>query len=160
MRRLGRCSTLIHPIDGVAKNFLIGTVFVACGSVLAIASAPFALLRFSATVTILSAVICLLDIFFSHGFTNTVGRAAGLSINANVAAAGLFLGAASSFWVVPHRLRTSFLLIVGAAILVTLSRSTLLAAIVVGCGIAADLIWARWKTTEPRRSLQWASGMP
>lgn len=150
--------TFIHPIELVAKNFLVGTAFVACGTVLAVASAPVALLRFSASATVLSAVICLLDIFFSHGFTNTVGRAAGLSINANVAAAGLFLGAASSFWAVPPRLRTSFLLIIGSAILVTLSRSTLLAAIVVCSAVAADLIWARFRDTRPRRPLQWASG--
>jgi hypothetical protein len=155
---LSAALTLIHPIDLVAKNFLVGTAFVASGYVLAIASAPLALLRFSAAATILSAVICLLDIFFSHGFTNTVGRAAGLSINANVAAAGLFLGAASSFWAVPHRLRTSFLLITGTAILVTLSRSTLLAAaIVCGC-VAADLIWTRWKGAGPHRPLRWISG--
>jgi hypothetical protein len=150
--------TFIHPIELVAKNFLVGIAFIACGTVLAVASAPVALLRFSASATVLSAVICLLDIFFSHGFTNTVGRAAGLSINANVAAAGLFLGAASAFWAVPPRLRTSFLLIIGSAILVTLSRSTLLAAIVV-CGVVAvDLIWARLRDTRPHRPLQWVSG--
>src|SRR6266404_1961168 len=85
--------TLIHPIYGISKNFLVATIFLACATVLAIASAPFALLRFSASATALSAVICLLDILFAHGLTNSAGRAAGLSINANVAAAGLFLGA-------------------------------------------------------------------
>jgi hypothetical protein len=147
--------TLIHPIDPIARNFLVAMAFVACGSVLAIASAPLTLLRFSAAATILSAVICLLDIFFTHGFTNIIGRAAGLSINANVAATGLFLGAASSYWAVPHRLRTSFLLITGAAILVTLSRSTLLSAAIVCCGVAAILIWTRLKAAEPRRPLRW-----
>jgi len=147
--------TLIHPIDGVAKNFLVAATFVACVSVLAIASAPFALLRFSATAAVLSAVICLLDILFSHGFTNTVGRAAGLSINANVAAAGLLLGAASSFWTVPPRWRSPFLLIVGTGILVTLSRSTLLAAILIGSGIAADLIWMRIRSPGPRSRIRW-----
>jgi hypothetical protein len=150
--------TLVHPLELVAKNFLVGTAFFACGTVLAVASSPLALLRFSAAATVLTAVVCLLDIFFSHGFTNTVGRAAGLSINANVAAAGLFLGAASSFWAVPPRLRTSFLLIVGAAILVTLSRSTLLAALLVCGAVAADFLWARFKDTESHRPLQWASG--
>jgi hypothetical protein len=150
--------TLIHPIDLVARNFLVAVAFVACGCVLAVASAPLALLRLSAAATALSAVICLLDIFFTHGFTNTVGRAAGLSINANVAAAGLFLGAASSFWALPHRLRTSFLLITGAAILVTLSRSTLLAAVVICCVVVADLIWTRLRTSGPHGPLQWVSG--
>jgi hypothetical protein len=146
---------LIHPIDNISKNFFVATVFVACAFVLAIASAPFALLRFSASATVLSAVICLLDILFTHGFTNTAGRAAGLSINANVAAAGLLLGSASSYWAVPQRWRGPFLLIVGAAIFVTLSRSSLLAAIVIYSGVVADAIWTRVKSPGPRPRLGW-----
>src|SRR5947209_4607124 len=46
--------TLIHPIDGISKNFLVATMFVACATVLAIASAPLALLRFSASATALN----------------------------------------------------------------------------------------------------------
>ena len=83
-------------------------------------------------------MICLLDILFAHGFTNTVGRAAGLSVNANIAAAGLLLGAASSYWTVPQRLRSSFVLIVGAAVFVTLSRSTWLAAVLICTGVGGD----------------------
>jgi hypothetical protein len=146
---------LLHPIDNISKNFLVATVFVACAFVLAIASAPFALLRFSASVTVLSAVTCLLDILFAHGFTNTAGRAAGLGINANVAAAGLLLGAASSYWAVPQRWRGPFLLIVGAAIFVTLSRSSILAAIAIySCGVAYA-IWTRVKSPGPRPRLGW-----
>jgi hypothetical protein len=133
---------LTHPIDAISKNFLVAMIFLVCVTVLSIASAPFALLRFSASATGLNSVICLLDILFRQGFTDTVGRAAGLSINANVAAAGLLLGAAASYWAVPHRLRSPFLLIVGAAIFVTLSRSTLLAALVICAGMGADLLWA------------------
>ena len=147
--------TLIHPIDGIAKNLLVAMAFVACLCVLANASAPFALLKLSATATALSAVICLLDILFSHGFTNTVGRAAGLSINANVAAAGLLLGAASSFWTVSQPWRGPFLLIVGAAIVVTLSRSTLLAATLISSGIAADLLWRRVRSPGPHARIRW-----
>lgn len=146
---------LIHPIDGIAKNFFAAVTFVACIGVLAIASAPFALLRFSATATLLSAVICLLDILFSHGFTNTVGRAAGLSINANVAAAGLLLGAAGSFWTVAQRWRGPFLMIVATAIFVTLSRSTLLAGILICSGIAADLFWRRIRSPGPHSPIRW-----
>lgn len=144
-----------HPIDGISKNFLVAMIFVACASALAIASAPFALLRFSASVTGLSAVICLLDILFTHGFTNSVGRAAGLSINANVAAAGLLLGAASSYWTVPQRLRSPFLLIVGAAIFVTLSKSTGLAAIGICTAVGADLIWTRVRSPGPYPRIRW-----
>jgi len=147
--------TLIHPLDIISKNFLVAMIFVACATVLAITSAPFALLRFSASVTVLSAVICLLDILFSHGFTNSVGRAAGLSINANVAAAGLLLGAASSYWAVPQRLLSPFLLIVGAAIFVTLSKSTAIAAIVICTGIGADLILTRVRSTGPHLRIRW-----
>ncbi|WP_029583537.1 O-antigen ligase family protein [Bradyrhizobium sp. URHD0069] len=147
--------TLSHPIDSISKNFLVATIFVACAAVLAIASAPLALLRFSASATVLTAVICLLDILFVHGFTNTAGRAAGLSINANVAAAGLFLGAAGSFWTVPHRLRSPFLLIVGTAIFVTLSRSTLIAAVMICFGIAADLLWTRIRSPRPHSRIRW-----
>src|SRR5215216_6225878 len=32
--------TPLHPIDPIAKNFLVAVTFVACGSVLAVASAP------------------------------------------------------------------------------------------------------------------------
>jgi hypothetical protein len=147
--------TLIHPMDSVAKNFLVAVTFMACVGVLAIASAPFALLRFSASVTVLSAVICLLDILFRYGFSTTAGRAAGLSINANVAAAGLLLGAASSFWTVPQRWRGPFLLIIGTAIFATLSRSTLLAAVVICSGVAADSLWTRIRSPAPRARIRW-----
>jgi hypothetical protein len=146
---------LAHPIDIISKNFLVATIFVACTMVLAIASAPFALLRFSASVTTLSAVICLLDVLFSQGFTNTAGRAAGLSINANVAAAGLLMGAASSHWAVPQRWRGPFVLIVAAAIFATLSKSTLLGAIVIGGVVAADRLWTRLRIPKPRPRLRW-----
>ena len=147
--------TFIHPIDTISKNFFVAMIFVACATVLANASSPLALLRFSASVTVLSAVICLIDILFSRGFTNSVGRAAGLSINANVAAAELLLGAASSYWVVPQRLRSPFFLIVGAAIFVTLSKSTLLAAIVICTGVGADLIWTRVRSSGPPLRIRW-----
>jgi O-Antigen ligase len=147
--------TLIHPIDAISKNFIVAMIFVACATILSISSAPYAVLRLSASVTALSAVICLLDILFRNGFTNSIGRAAGLSINANVAAAGLLLGAASSYWAVPHRLRGPFVLIVGAAIFVTLSRSTLLAAIIISAGVAADLIWTRLKSPRSQPPIGW-----
>lgn len=152
---LSAALTFIHPIGPVAKNFLVATGFVACGTVLTLASSPLALLRFSAAATVLNAIICLLDIFFAYGFSNTMGRAAGLSINANAAAALLLLGAASASWAVPHRWRTAFLLITGAAILVTQARSILFAAMIIGGLVAANLIWTRHKNAARRRSLQW-----
>jgi hypothetical protein len=147
--------TIMHPIDVISKNYLVATIFVACTIVLAIASAPLALLRFSASVTTLSAVICLLDILFSRGFTNTLGRAAGLSINANVAAGGLLLGAASSHWAVPQQWRGPFVLTVAAAIFATLSKSTLLAAIIIAAVVAADQLRTRLRLPRPRPPPRW-----
>jgi hypothetical protein len=147
--------TLTHPLDGISKNLIVAMIFVACATVLAIASAPFALLRFSASATVLSAIICLLDILFRNGFTNSVGRAAGLSINANVAAAGLLLGAASSYWTIPPCFRGPFVLIVGAAIFVTLSKSTQLAAIAICAGVGADLIWTRVRSPGAHLRIRW-----
>jgi hypothetical protein len=146
---------LIHPLDSISRNFLVAMILVACATVLAIASAPMALLMFSASATVLSAVICLLDILFSHGFTDTLGRAAGFSVNANVAAGGMLLGAASSFWAIPHRMRGPFLLIVGAAIFVTLSKSTLLAAIVICAVVGADLVWTLMRSPGSRPRIRW-----
>ncbi len=121
---------LIPPLDNVAKNFIAAMVFFSCATVLSAASRPFRLLQISAAITAISAAICLIDILFAKGLTNTVGRAAGLSIGPNSAAAGLFLGAAASYWAVPTRWRGYFLMITGCALFATLSKSTLMAAIV------------------------------
>lgn len=118
----------LHPIEIVTKCYLITLFLGGAAIVLMLASAPGIVLRLSASVTALNAVICFLDLFFANGFTNTPGRAAGLAINPNVAAAGLLLGAAASYSYVAKKWRASFLVLVGAALLVTLSRSTLLAA--------------------------------
>jgi hypothetical protein len=146
---------VIHPIDGVSRRFLSALALAACGTVLAACSAPLALLRLSAAATGLSAAFCLLDILFVRGFTETVGRAAGLSVNPNVAAAGLLLGAASSFWTVPRDWRTPFVLIVTVAILATLSRSVILSTILICIAIGAVLIRARLKAPEPRPPTRW-----
>jgi O-Antigen ligase len=120
---------LIHPLDGIAKNFIAAMVFFSCATVLASVSRPLRLLQISAAVTAISAVICLIDILFAEGLTNTAGRAAGLSIGPNGAAAGLLLGAAASYWAVPTRWRGYYLMIAGCALFATLSKSTLIAAI-------------------------------
>ncbi|MDX8466851.1 O-antigen ligase family protein [Mesorhizobium sp. VK23B] len=118
----------LHPVGIVAECYLI-TLFL-CGAaiVFMLASTPATVLRISASITALSAVTCFLDLLFANGFTNTPGRAAGLAINPNVAAAGLLLGAAASYRAVSQKWRASFLVLIGAALLATLSRSTLLAA--------------------------------
>ncbi len=118
----------LHPLGIVAKCYLITLFLGGAAIVLMLASAPAIVLRLSAAVTALNAAICFLDLLFANGFTNTPGRAAGLAINPNVAAAGLLLGASASYRAVAEKWRASFLVLVGAALLVTVSRSTLLAA--------------------------------
>ncbi|MER9457483.1 hypothetical protein [Mesorhizobium sp. M0478] len=123
----------LHPLGIVAKCYLI-TLFLGGGAiVLMLASSPAMVLRLCASVTALNAVVCFLDLLFANGFTSTLGRAAGLAINPNVAAAGLLLGAAASYRAVAPKWRATFLVLVSAALLVTLSRSNILAA----CGTVA-----------------------
>lgn len=147
--------TLTHPIDDVSRSFLVALALTLCVTVLAMTSAPFALLRLSATATILGAVFCLLDILFANGFTETAGRAAGLSINPNAAAAGLLLGATSSFWAVPRDWRASFVLVVAAAILTTLSRSVFLATILICLAVGMPLLRDRLKSPAPKPPFKW-----
>ncbi|TGS10229.1 hypothetical protein EN852_027655 [Mesorhizobium sp. M2E.F.Ca.ET.209.01.1.1] len=118
----------LHQVEIVAECYLITLFLGGAAIVFMLTSTPATLLRLSASVTALGAVACLLDLMFANGFTNTPGRAAGLAINPNVAAAGLLLGAAASYRAVSPNWRPSFLVLVGTGLLVTLSRSTLLAA--------------------------------
>ncbi|AZO74473.1 MAG: hypothetical protein E5V92_03895 [Mesorhizobium sp.] len=118
----------LHPIGIVAECYLITLFLGGAAIVFMLASTPAMVLRISASITVLSAVTCFLDLLFANGFTNTPGRAAGLAINPNVAAAGLLLGAAASYRAVSQKWRASFLVLIGAALLATLSRSTFLAA--------------------------------
>jgi len=143
--------TFIHPLDWMAKNLVVAMMLLICVTVLILGSAPLLLLRLSAAVTTLSAVICCLDILFDDGLTNTAGRAAGLAVNPNDAAAGLFIGAAATWWAVPKRWRVPFLLLNGAAIFFTLSRSTLLAALVVVCGVGALSMWQMMRNGDRPR---------
>lgn len=135
----------LHPVGIVAKCYLITLFLGGAAIVLMLASAPAIVLRLSASVTALTAIICFLDLFFANGFTNTPGRAAGLAINPNVAAAGLLLGAAASYGYVAKKWRASFFVLVGAALLVTLSRSTLLAAFVTVAVPVAVRVWQRYR---------------
>ncbi len=133
--------TFLHPFDWVAKNLVVTLMLLICITVLIAGSAPSLLLKLSATVTALTAVICCLDILFPDGLTNTPGRAAGLAINPNDAATGLFLGAAATYRAVPKRWQIPFLLLVGGAIFFTLSRSTLLAAVILVSAVGALSLW-------------------
>ena len=89
--------TFLHPLDWVGKNLIAAMIMLICVTVLTLGSSFLLLLRFSASVTALNAAVCLLDILFADGFTNSVGRAAGLAINSNLAGAELLLGAAAAY---------------------------------------------------------------
>ncbi|MBZ9851951.1 hypothetical protein LB565_28620 [Mesorhizobium sp. CA14] len=135
----------LHPVEIVAKCYLITLFLGGAGIVFMLASNAAMALRVSACVTALGALTCFLDLLFGNGFTNTPGRAAGLAINPNVAAAGLLLGAAASYRSVSQKWRASFLVLVGAAMLATLSRSTLLAAL--GSAVAPLVVqlWQQYR---------------
>ncbi|MDW6020961.1 hypothetical protein SAZ10_04210 [Mesorhizobium sp. BAC0120] len=119
---------LLHPVDFVAKNYLVAMGLCASLTVLSAACGITRVLRLGAAITAFSAAMCLVDILLPHGFTNSVGRAAGLAQGPNVAAAQLILGAAVTWRAVPKAWRQSFVVLVAAGVFVTLSRSNLLIA--------------------------------
>jgi hypothetical protein len=127
---LASALAFVHEIDQITKIFFVAMGFFACAAVLSVLVDPLTVLRISALATVAGAVICLVDTLFASG------RAAGLSIAPNVAAAALLLGSSAAYLSIPARWLGYFLLIVGAALFVTLSKSTLLAA----CGIFAIVV--------------------
>jgi hypothetical protein len=118
--------TLAYPIDAISKSFIGALTFLVCACALARAARAIKVLQLSAAVTAISACICLVDILFVHGLSDTPGRAAGLSVNPNIAALGLLLGAMASYWTIPKKWVGYFLALIGAAIFVTLSKSVLI----------------------------------
>lgn len=142
--------TSLHPLDSVAKNFLVSMILAACLSVFISILSWKIVARFSASVVALMAILCLLDILFRDGFTNTGGRAAGFGINPNVAAAGLLLGAVATYQALPEKWRFPFLSLVATALMATLSRSTLLVgAMGLGLVISAG-VFEQGRTWRPR----------
>lgn len=130
----------LHPVGLIAKNLIVALVVLFTASTLALSAGPTAVLRFLALATALAAGICLLDVLFVDGFTTTTGRAAGLGINPNVAAASLLISGSASFWAVPDRYRGAFHILILAAIFATLSKSTLLLTVGVMVVFVASVI--------------------
>ena len=126
---VGIAAVALHPVGLVGRAYIIAVALGGATMVLMLGSAPLALLRLSAAVTVFNAVSCLFELPFQQGFTNVAGRAAGLAINPNIAAAAILLGTAASYRAVPERLRASFFVLIGAALLVTLSRSIIFTAL-------------------------------
>jgi hypothetical protein len=143
-------ATFLHPIGLVTRAYIIAMMMGGTVIVLMLASAPMALLKLSAAVTALNAALCFVDLPFPIGFSTTLGRPAGLALNPNVAAAGILLGAAASYRAVPKHLRLSFLALATGALVVTLSRSTLLAA---AATAAIPALIELWRRVRRRQSL-------
>lgn len=139
----------LHPIGSVTRGYIIAMGMGGTVMVLMLGSAPGVILRLTAAVTTLNASLCFVDLLFADGFTTTVGRAAGLAINPNVAAASILLGAAASHRALPRRFRLGFVVLIAGSLVVTMSRSTMLAA---GAAIAAAVVgeaWRRHRTLQP-----------
>jgi len=142
---LGLCA--MHNIDSVTKNFIVGTLFLGVFTVLAVTSAPASIARLGAWIVLLNASICFLDALHPVGFSNTLGRSAGLFVNPNVAGISLMLGSAATIQSVPRRWKISFCIVVGTAIVLTLSRST--AILTISMAIAALAARIFWEPTAP-----------
>lgn len=131
---------LMYPVDVVSKSFLMAMAF--CTSLVILTSCidETKVLHFAALAVAFNAVVCLVDIMLQNGFTNTAGRAAGLAQGPNLAASQLVLGAAVVWRAVPRQLMWSFLFLITAALVATLSRSGmaigLTAALAAGTGYA------------------------
>jgi hypothetical protein len=145
-------ATALHPIGMVTRDYIIAIGMGGAAVVLMQGSAPAAVLRLSAAVTVLNAVLCFVDLLFADGFTTTFGRAAGLALNPNVAAAAVLLGAAASHRAVPKRFHLSFVVLTLGSIAVTLSRSTMLAAAAAIVIPAAVEGWRRARARRPLRT--------
>ena len=138
---------LLRPLDTVAKNLIVAMATLSCSVVLANAAGASNILRLSALGTAASAVVCLIDIILPTGMGSVLGRAAGFFVNPNDAAAALLLGTAASYAAVPLRWRGYFLILVGSALLATLSKSMILAALCIlllVCVLCWPLPRIRW----------------
>lgn len=78
------------------------------------------------TVTCFAILMNLYEVFHPGRFSESPGRSAGLYVNPNISGAALCLGLIFSYNLLPVRTRTIFQLFVGAGVLVTFSRSSLL----------------------------------
>lgn len=120
----------MYPVDLVSKTFLIAMVLYASLAILSPCAGKTRTLQFAALAVAFNAVMCLVDIMLPVGFTNTAGRAAGLAQGPNLAASQLVLGTVVVWRAIPPRLLWSFLILVVAALVATLSRSGLIIALI------------------------------
>lgn len=117
---------LVYPADIVSKNFVVAMALCASLAILMSYIDGVKVLHFAALAVAFNAVMCLVDIMLPSGFTNTAGRAAGLAQGPNMAASQLLLGTVVVWRAIPPRLLWSFLILVSASLVATLSRSGLI----------------------------------
>jgi hypothetical protein len=110
---------------GITKNYIVGLGSLAMFTTIGSFSDPRRICRFAASLTALLSVLCLIDASFPDGFTNTLGRAATLLTNPNIAALALLIGATGTIWSLAPRWRVPFIVLVGGAVFATLSRSSM-----------------------------------
>ena len=117
---------LMHPLDGMTRNYISLIVLISVFAVISAAHAGNSVRGLAAWIVVLNALILFADILFPVGLSNTLGRAAGFMVNPNIAALSLLIGASASISGVPTRWKYAFCTLVAAAIFFTLSRSTLI----------------------------------
>lgn len=143
-------STLtLHSIGWAEKNFIVAVGLCALITIVANKGGVLFVLRACAVGVLFNSALCFVDIMLQNGFTNTFGRAAGLAVGPNVAAAQILLGATVSWRAVPRKWQATFFAIVAGAIFVTLSRSMLLGTAMVGLVAASPLAWRICETRQP-----------
>jgi hypothetical protein len=113
-----------YPGD-ITKSYVVGLGSLALFTTLGSFTDARRICQFAASLTALLSVLCLIDASFQDGFTNTLGRAATLLTNPNIAALALLFGATGTVWSLTPRWRLPFIVLVGGAVFVTLSRSSM-----------------------------------
>lgn len=80
----------------------------------------------SGFMLVFNCIGCILDILYTSGFSNTLGRAAGLAINPNLAAEQILLATFGIYPLMPSNLKFLIRLVAPAGLFFTLSRASML----------------------------------
>lgn len=116
-------------VSDPGKNYLINLVTIFLVVILCLKSNRSLVNLIIISVALMGALLCLIDIVFYDGYTNTTGRAAGLFINPNIAASVLLLLSVASVPLIHKNWRVSFIILMAGAILSTVSRSSIVVGI-------------------------------
>lgn len=119
-------SLLIHFDAGNQKLFLeqiVEMIFLVVCCLILYGKTEKPIIKYSFAVCLIIAIILnLFEIIHPGVFSNTGGRSAGFYVNPNISALAIILGWIIAFDVIPEKYRSSFSIIIGAAIFSTLSR--------------------------------------